>query len=58
MMKKMRLRYQEKEDNRRLTMIEKKIRKEKERFYARTDKDEQEDEAFQRFLNLAAELEG
>ena len=55
---KMRLRYQEKEDTRRLKMIDKQIRREKEALYARTDKDKQEDAAFQRLLSLAAKLEG
>jgi len=55
---KMRERYLQREDERLLRMIEKRERKAKEAFYSRTDKDEQEDEAFQRLLNLAAELRG
>ena len=53
---KMRERYLQREDERLLRMIEKRERKAKEAFYSRTDKDEQEDEAFQRLLNLAAKL--
>ena len=55
---KMRERYLEREDDRLLRKIEKQIRKEKEAFYARTDKDNQENEAFQRLLNIKAKLEG
>lgn len=55
---KMRLRYQEKEETRLLNKIDKQIRKEKEAFYTRTDKDEYEDAVFQRLLEIAARLEG
>lgn len=55
---KMRLRYQEKEETRLLNKIDKQIRKEKEAFYTRTDKDEYEDAAHQRLLEIAARLEG
>lgn len=54
---KMRERFLQREDDRLLRKIEKKIRKEKEAFYTRTDKDEQEDEAFQRLLNIKSQLE-
>lgn len=55
---KMRERYLQREDDRLLRKIEKQERKAKEAFYARSDKDEQEDEAFQRLLNIAAKLNG
>lgn len=55
---KMRLRHQEKEEERLLRMIKKQERMEKEAFYTRTDKDEYEDVAFQRLLEIAARLEG
>ena len=55
---KMRLRYQEKEETRLLNKIDKQIRKEKAEFYARTDKDKQEDAAFQQLLELKKRLEG
>lgn len=51
---KMRLRYQEKEDTRRLKVIDKQMRREKEAAYTRTDKDMQEAEAVQRLFEIAA----
>lgn len=54
---KMRERYERLEEERLLRKIDKQIRKEKEVAFARTDKDEYEDEAFQRLLTLKAELE-
>lgn len=53
---KMRERYLRKEDDRLLSMIEKKLKHEKKAFYERTDKDELQDEMFQRLLNLAKEM--
>lgn len=53
---KMRERYLQREDERLLKKIEKQERKAKEAAYSRTDKDEQEDEAFQRLMNIAAKL--
>lgn len=54
---KMRERFLQREDDRLLRRIEKQIKKEKSARYGRTDKDMQEDEAFQRLLNIKAELE-
>lgn len=51
-------RFLQREDDRLLRKIDKQIRKEKEAIYTRTDKDRQEDEAYQRLLNIKAELEG
>ena len=55
---KMRERYLQREDDRLQRKLEKRIRKGKEAFYSRTDKDEQAADAYQRLLNLAAELRG
>lgn len=55
---KMRERFLQREDDRLLRRIEKQIKKEKAACYARTDKDEQEDEMLQRLLNIKTELEG
>ena len=54
---KMRERYLNREDDRLLRMVEKQVRKEKEAFYGRTDKDEQADEVYQRILDLRKHLE-
>ena len=54
---KMRERYLQKEDDRLFSMIEKKLKHEKEAFYGRTDKDELQDEMYQRLLNLAKEMQ-
>lgn len=51
--RKMRDRHWQKEDDRLQRKAEKRLRKYKETFYKRTDKDEQEDEAIQRLLELA-----
>ena len=49
-------RWKDRENERLLRKTEKQMRKEKEAAYSRTDKDEQADEAYQRLLNIAAEL--
>ena len=54
---KMRERFLQREDDRLQKKIDKKLRKEKEAFYSRTDKDREADEVYQHLLNLKAELE-
>jgi len=55
---KMRERYLNREDDRLLRMVEKQVRKEKEAFCERTDKDMLHDEMAQRLLNIAKRLKG
>lgn len=54
---KMRERYLQREDDRLLKKVYKQELKAKKEFYARTDKDEREDDAFQHLLELKAKLE-
>lgn len=54
---KMRERYLNREDDRLLRMVEKQVRKEKEAFCERTDKDEFHDEIVQRIFTLKKHLE-
>ena len=55
---KMRERFLQREDDRLLRKVDKEIRNYKRDAYERTGKDEYEDEAFQRLLNIKAEMEG
>ena len=55
---KMRQRFLDREEDRLLRKVDKQIRNQKRAFSERTDKDREADEAYQRLLNLKAELEG
>ena len=55
---KMRQRFLDREDERLLRKVDKQIRKDKISCYGCTDRDAEQDEAYQLLLNLKAQLEG